>query len=101
MISSTPGLMAQTTGKLTNRQFRAATVFVDSFSDYTHIHLQEDLTTDSTLDSKLSYEKCAHSFGVQIQGYHADNGRFPESAWKDACDKLHQKFSYCGVGAHH
>jgi len=93
--------MAQTTGKLTNRQFRAATVFVDSFSDYTHIHLQEDLTTDSTLDSKLSYEKCAHSFGVQIQGYHADNGRFPESAWKDACDKLHQKFSYCGVGAHH
>lgn len=101
MISTTPGLIAQSTGKLTNRRFRAATVFVDSYSDFTYVHLQEDLTMDSTLDSKLAYEKCALSFGVQVQGYHADNGRFADTAWKESCDKLRQRFSYCGVGAHH
>jgi hypothetical protein len=101
MYSSTPGLVAQSSGKLTNRRFRAATIFVDSYSDYTYVHLQEDLSSDSTLDAKLAYERKANIFGVTISEYHADNGRFAESAWRQSCESLNQTFSYCGVGAHH
>lgn len=82
MYSSTPGLVAQSTGKLTHRRFRVATIFVDSYSDYTHINLQEDLSSDSTLNAKLVYKRRAHSFGIKVSGYHADNGRFTENAWK-------------------
>jgi hypothetical protein len=56
MISSTPGLIPQSTGHLTKHHYRAATVFVDSFSDYTHVSLQEDSSMDATLDAKLDYE---------------------------------------------
>jgi hypothetical protein len=101
MISSTPGLIPQSTGHLTKRRFRAATIFVDSFSDYTHVSLQEDLTMDSTLDAKLDFERKALTFGVQVKGYHADNGRFAEAAWKDSCHALHQTIQFCGVGSHH
>lgn len=90
-------MITATTGKLTYRRFCAATVFVDSYSDCTHIYLHEDLTKDSTLDSKLSCEICAHSFGVQVKGYHADNGRFADSAWNESCDKLHQNSVTAGL----
>jgi hypothetical protein len=66
MISSTPDLIPQSTGHLTKRCYRAATVFVNSFSDYTHISLQEDLMMDATLDAKLDYEWQLLSFGVHV-----------------------------------
>ncbi len=71
-----------------------ATIFVDSYSDYTHINLQEDLSSDSTLDAKLVYKRRAHSFGIKVSGYHADNGRFTENAWKHSCEALQQSRSY-------
>ncbi len=76
-------------------------IFVDSFSDYTHVSLQEDLYMDSTLDAKLDYEQKLSTLGVTISGYHADNGRVAEAAWKESCQALHQKIQFCGVGSHH
>jgi hypothetical protein len=101
MISSTPGLIPQSTGHLTKCCYRAATVFVNSFSDYTHVSLQKDLSMDATLDAKLDYERQLSAFGVHVKGYHADNGRFAKDAWKDSCHILNQTFQYCGVGSHH
>jgi hypothetical protein len=57
MVSYTPGLIPQSTGHLTKHRYRTATIFVDSFSDYTHVSLQEDLTMDATLDAKLDFER--------------------------------------------
>jgi hypothetical protein len=94
MISTTPGLIPQSTGKLTNRRFCATTVFVDSHSDYTHVSLQEDLTMDTTLDAKLDYERHASSVGVTVKGYHANNGRFPDAVWRDSCFALKQTFQF-------
>jgi hypothetical protein len=101
MISSTPGLLSQSTWSLTKRQYCAATIFVDSFSDYTHVSLQEDLTMDSSLDAKLDYERKLSTFGVNVAGYHAENGRFADAAWKESCQALNQKIQFCGVGSHH
>ena len=101
MVSTTPGLIPQSTGKLTKRRFCAATVFIDSHSDYTHVFLQEDLSMDSMLNAKLDYERRANAFGISIKGYHADNGRFADAAWRDSCFALQQSFQFCGIGSHH
>jgi hypothetical protein len=99
MVSSTPGLIPQSTGSLTKHRYRAAMIFVDNFSDYTDVSLQEDSTMDSTLDAKLDYEQKLSMFGVTTSGYHADNGRFAEAAWKESCQALHQKFNIAGLAA--
>jgi len=101
MVSSTPGLIPQSTGHLTKCQYCAATIFVDSFSDYTHVSLQEDLTMDATLDAKLDFERKLSNFGVTVSGYHADSGRFANAAWKDFGQALNQKIQFCGVDSHH
>jgi hypothetical protein len=72
------------TGHLTKWQYRAATIFINSFSDYTHVSLP-DLTMDATLDAKLDFERKALTFGISVKGYHADNGQFAEAAWTDLC----------------
>jgi hypothetical protein len=40
------------------------------------------------------------TFGIMVKGYHADNGRFAEAAWRDSCQALHQTIQFCGVGSH-
>ncbi len=101
MVSLTPGLIPQSMGSLRKHRYRAATVFVDSFTDYTHVSLQEDLKLDSTLDAKLDYEQKFSTFGVTTAGYHADIGRFAEAAWKESCQALNQRVQFCGMGSHH
>jgi len=59
MVSTTTGLVPQSTGKLTKCRYCATTVFVDSHSDYTHVFLQENTTMDLTFDGKLDYERQA------------------------------------------
>jgi hypothetical protein len=56
---------------------------------------------DSTMDSKIAYKHLTSSFGVDIKGYHADNGQFADLSWKDACNYLNQNSTFCGIGAHH
>lgn len=43
----------------------------------------------------------ANSHGVEIKGYHADNGRFAEAEFRDDCKACDQTITYCAVGAHH
>jgi hypothetical protein len=53
-----------------------------------------------TMKAKIAFETQARSFGVQIQQYHADNGRFQDAAFKDSCKEKGQELSFCGVNAH-
>jgi hypothetical protein len=82
MESSTPGLVMQSTGNLTRARYKGATVFTDHFSNWSYVHLMQDLTLPSTLEAKLAYERAALTFGVKVQGYRADNGRFADTGWK-------------------
>jgi len=49
---------------------------------------------DATLDAKLDFERKLSTFGVTVSGYHADNGRFADAAWKDSCQALNQKIQF-------
>ena len=52
MESSTPGFIAQLKGKPTNPHYRAATIFLDHYSDMTYVNLQRILLSDETVQAK-------------------------------------------------
>ena len=101
--SSTPGFIGQLKGWLTRQRYSCATVFVDHYSDLTFVYLQRTTSADETLDAKEAFERYAYQHGVKILHYHADNGRFNESAWIQHLQRQNpqQTQSYSGVGAHH
>lgn len=101
MESSTPGFVAQNKGTLTKGRYRVATIFVDHFSGLDFVHLQRTASAEETLEAKAAFERFAATHGVRVMHYHADNGRFADNAWKEACRLSEQGLTFCGVGAHH
>ena len=76
MVSPTPGLIAQMTGKLTTKRYKYATVVVDHFSCFSYVYLQKTAIVEENLEAKKAFETFAVSHHVQILNYHADNGIF-------------------------
>jgi hypothetical protein len=101
LVSGTPGFVAQTTGILTNLRYKAATVFVDHFSDLSFVYIMKDLSSAETLAAKQNFESFCSTHGVQVKHYHADNGRFADNAFRQHCNDQGQSITLCGVNAHH
>ncbi len=101
LISPTPGLIAQLKGSPTRERYRVATIFVDHFTDFTYVHLQSSTTSTETLTAKHEFERYSRSCGVNIRGYHADNGRFVDNEWMRDIHKNSQGMRYAGTYAHH
>ena len=85
MVSPTPGLIAQMTGKLTTKRYKYDTVFVDHLSRFSYVYLQKTATVEETLEAKKAFESYAASHNVQILNYHADNGIFRKNEWIKDC----------------
>ena len=100
LISHQPGLVPQSAGKLTNHRITAATVFVDHFSDYVYVALMTDISAESTLKAKQEFETFCGQHDVMVRHYHADNGRFSDSAFQDDLRVHSQSLSLCAVGHH-
>ena len=98
--SSTSGFVAQLKGRLTKRRYKCATVFVDHYSDLTYIHHHSRLTSEETVEAKKAFEAYARNYGVRIQHYHCDNGRFADNAFINECKISGQSVSYCSVNGH-
>ncbi len=99
--SSTPGFIGQLKGAiLTKQRYKYATVFVDMFSDYTYLYFHTAITSEETLKAKQAFEAHASTYGVKVENYHADNGRFQDIKYKQDCHEKGQTISYCGVNAH-
>ncbi len=101
LVSGTPGLVGQTTGRLTTSRFRVATIFVDHYSDVDYVHLQESTSAEDTIEAKRCFERFSLDRGVKVQHYHADNGIFASRSFREEVQKSGQTLSFCGVGAHH
>ena len=101
LVSQTPGLIGQTTGKLTTSRYHVATVFVDHYSRLDFVYLQESTSADETIEAKNAFERFAAQRGVTIRHYHADNGIFASNGFREAVRQSGQTISFCGVGAHH
>jgi hypothetical protein len=75
------GFFDQLKGKLTSKQYRAASIFVDHFSHLRFVHLMQDLSSDKMLKAKEAFEHFAAEHGVTIKHYHCNNGCFADNAF--------------------
>ncbi len=100
MVSPVPGLIAQLKGYPTKERYNAATIFVDHYSDLTFCHLQINVGAKETINAKEAFERYCNSNGVMVRHYHADNGRFAETAFMAHVAARGQTISFCGVNAH-
>jgi hypothetical protein len=98
--SPVPGFVGQNKGYFFRKRYRVATIFVDHFSRLSFVYLQESTKGNETLLAKRAFEAYAASFGVVIQNYHADNGRFAEHLFLNHAALKGQTVSLCGVNAH-
>jgi hypothetical protein len=98
--SPVQGLIGQLKGKLTNRWYGAATIFVDHASQLSYLHLQSWVTAEETVKAKKAFEAYSRSHGVIVKHYHADNGHFAESLFMSVVAKSGQTVSFCRVSAH-
>ena len=92
--------MAQLKGLLTTQRYNYATIFVDQYSKLSFVFLQKRITSAETVLAKQSFERFARDHGVKILHYHADNGRFADNGFIQACKDNNQGITYCGVNAH-
>ena len=60
-----------------------------------------NMSTDTTVEAKLAFERVFQSHGVQVLHYHADNGLFDTQVFKGSVEKANKTLSFCGVNAHH
>ena len=52
------------------------------------------ISGEQTLDTKNSYELKAASYGVEVDRYHADNGRYGEQTFLDAVEHSNQDITF-------
>ena len=101
MSSPVPGFVMQNTGKLTNKRYNNATVFVDHFSGFTYTHVHQSTGAVEAIEAKRLFEQKAQELGVTIRHYHADNGIFNSAEFMAEVMNCKQSISFCGVSAHH
>jgi transposase InsO family protein len=84
----------------TNKLYKYATIFVDHYRRLGFIYLQQQLTSEETVNAKKAFKTYAATYGVKILHYHADNGRFADKAFRQAISEKGQTISFCGINAH-
>jgi hypothetical protein len=87
-------------GKLTKKQYRCATIFINPYSRLRFVHLQINNSSVETITAKHTFESFATKNGVKIQHYHCNNGQLSDNAFKQACHEQCRQLTFCGVTAH-
>ena len=67
---------------------------------FLYCHLLENFSGDEAIKAKVGFERMAATYDVSIQHYRADNGRFTDEAFMNACTASNQTIDFCGVGAY-
>ena len=65
------------------------------------VHITPSDTSEETVSAKEAFEHFAASHDATVKHYHADNGRFADSLFRDHAKEKGQTISFSGVGAHH
>ena len=87
-----PGFIAQLKGKLTNKRYNTATIFIYHFSDLSYVHLQQSTSSVETLEAKRTFEAYSKEKGVRIEHCHADNGIFADNAFINSVKEKTPKY---------
>ena len=74
---------------------------VDHFIDITYVHLTRSTNQEETLAVKEALEIWAAIFGVKVNRYHKDIGRFSEQPFRSEIEDSNQTITFFVVGYHH
>ena len=75
--SSIKGRLSSAKGKESETlQYVGGTICVDAATGFTKIYNQFSLRTGDTLQNKQSFKNLGRQYGIQIKGFHGDNGIF-------------------------
>ena len=99
MEYSNPGFISQLRGKPTKQNYRAATIFLDHYSDITYVKLQR-IFIRKKLQAKKAFKAYKRTEKVNIKHYHTENCRFADNPFLQAVAQENQTISYCGVNSH-
>ena len=102
LISPTPGLVSQMTGRPTTLRYTCATVFVYHSSDLNFLHLQKSTSGLETVEAKKEFEHFSQQNNITISAYHSNNGIFSKTEWTKSCNEgQRQALTFAGVNSHH
>ena len=85
MHSPVPGLIAQMTGRLTNKRYNYATIYIENSTGYSYVHLQETASSTETIKGKDAFEALCYLHNLHVKRYQADNGTFRANEWQNYC----------------
>ncbi|KAG7358094.1 hypothetical protein IV203_014681 [Nitzschia inconspicua] len=101
-VSSVPGRLPHTAGKESSKdKYHGGTIFVDHATSFLFLVNQVSLRAGETINSKVAFERFAHSCGHRLQSFRADNMPFDSAEFKADLVAKNQTISLSGVGAHH
>ena len=88
---------------LTTKIYKYATVFLDNFSRYSYMYLQQTASSEETIEGKHAFESMIASHGIIIEQYHAYNGIFRANSWVQHCQEHANQHltTYTRVDDHH
>ena len=76
-----------------------APLYFDAASGYIHVEHQVTLNAADTINSKNSFERLARELGIQVKGYHTDNGSYTSKDLAQEFIDNNQSLRLSGVGA--
>jgi hypothetical protein len=101
-VHTTPGRGPSIKGITpSSMKYVGGTLFVDCHTGYIKCVHQTSLNALETLMAKQIYERGAAQHGVQVTGYHTDNGVFTSRSFIDEIQQSKQRITFTGVNAHH
>ena len=92
--------IAHMKGRLTNKRYRYATVFVDQLLDLKYVHCMYEITSEETIYSKNFFEKHSEGFNLRVEHYQCNNRRFADNTFIHHFKGMGQGITYCAVNAH-
>jgi hypothetical protein len=98
--SSTPGYVDTFRGKPTKAKYTTASLYVDHASRYTFVKCHFTTNGTEAVEGKRLFEQLAHSHGISVKAYRADNGIMACQEYVQYAAIHQQTITYCGINQH-
>ena len=100
MESFYPGSLPTLSARYTDSPETVSTVYVDQATHKTFVYHQASTSASETVMSKVYFERAAHTEGVEIKSYKANNGACKTKQFMQHVAHCEQGIKFSGVRDH-
>ncbi len=98
--SPTPGMVDTLSGNPTSARFHVASLYTDHASWFMFIKCHYSTGGAEAVLGKQKFEQLAHTFGIRIKSYRADNGIMSKKEFMANVELNHQSTTLSGINQH-